>query len=99
MQAFYPFAFEREMGFTEQQLRSWLPEACGGREIGWGDRCAELRLDGQRVTVEWQALPPRRIALLTLPRLAVRFDANGVQAHTWQRFMRHFDRVAQRGGG
>jgi hypothetical protein len=99
MQAHYPFAFEREMGCTENELRAWLPEACGGRAIGWGARGAELTLEGGRVAFEWQALAPRRIALITVPRLAVRFESRGVSEAAWQRFMRHFDLVAQRGGG
>lgn len=99
MQADYPFGFEREMGCTADELRAWLPGACGGRAIAWRDGGAEIALDDGRVGIDWRALEPRRIALITLPRLAVRFAAHGVAADAWQRFMRHFDLYTQRGGG
>ena len=95
----YPFAFERDMGFTADALRACLPGACGGRPIEWGDSAAQLALGPGRVTFTWAPLPSRRIALLSIPRLHVRFEAEGVDAVAWQAFMRHFDLYTQRGGG
>lgn len=95
------FSFEREMGFTVADLRACLPGACGGRPIEWGDASARLGLGpgpGQ-VTISWFPLPPRRIALLSIPRLRVRFEACDVEAEAWRSFMRHFDVYMQRGGG
>jgi hypothetical protein len=51
------------------------------------------------VSIEWHTLAPRRIALIVVPRLKVRFEAHGVDEAGWQRFMRHFDLYTQRGGG
>ncbi len=99
MQSHYPSAFEREMGCTANELRAWVPGACGGRSIEWREQGADIALDGGTVSLDWQALEPRRIALLTLPRLRVRFAAQGVDEVAWQRFMRHFDLYTQRGGG
>jgi hypothetical protein len=100
VQSHYPFAFEREMGCTADELRAWLPGASAGRAIEWlGDGGAALALDAGRVALRWQALPPRRIALITLPRLLVSFEASGVDEGAWQAFMRHFDLFTQRGGG
>jgi hypothetical protein len=99
MQAHYLAAFEREMGCTEADLRGWLPAACGGRSIEWRAQGAEIAIDGARISIDWQALSPRRIALIVLPRLQVRFEAREVKEADWQRFMRHFDLVTQRGGG
>jgi hypothetical protein len=99
MQAYYPFVFEREMGCTAEELRAWLPGASGGRAIAWRDDRANVSLDDGIVSIEWRALAPRRIALITLPRLQVRFEAREVAHETWQRFMRHFDLYTQRGGG
>jgi hypothetical protein len=99
MQSHYPFAFEREMGCTADELRSWLPGACGGRAIAWRAQAAEVAIDGGRALIEWASLEPRRIALISLPRLRVRFTAQGLQAEAWQRFMRRFDLYTQRGGG
>lgn len=99
MQAHYPLAFEREMGCTADELRSWLPGASGGRPIEWQAAAAAITVDGGSVAVDWQTLAPRRIALITLPRLRVRFSARGVEEAAWQRFMRYFDLYTQRGGG
>jgi hypothetical protein len=99
MQAHYPLTFEREMGCTAEELRAWLPGASGGRSVTWRNGGADVALDDGSVALEWQALPPRRIALLTMPRLHVRFRAHGVDEAAWQRFMRHFDLYTQRGGG
>jgi hypothetical protein len=99
VQAHYPFVFEREMGCTADELRAWLPGASGDRSIAWHGDGAEVSIDDGRATLQWRSLPPRRIALITLPRLQVRFAAEGVDDSAWQRFMRHFDLYTQRGGG
>ena len=99
MQSHYPLEFEREMGCTVNELRGWLPGASGNRTVAWRGEGADIALDGGHVSFDWQTLEPRRIALVTLPRLRVRFAAQGVDEATWQRFMRHFDLYTQRGGG
>jgi len=99
MQSHYPFAIEREMGCTEGELRAWLPGASAGHTITWYAQGADIELDQGCVSIRWHALVPRRIALIVLPRLAVHFDAKGVDEAAWQRFMRHFDLYTQRGGG
>ncbi len=99
MQAHYPFVFEREMGCTAQELRAWLPGASRGRPIEWQDSGAQIAIDEGHAMLSWQSLEPRRIALITLPRLRVRTEAIGVDEAAWQRFMKHFDLYTQRGGG
>jgi hypothetical protein len=99
MQSHYAHAFEREMGCSEAELRGWLPAASGNRCIEWRGQGADIALDGGSVSIDWQTLAPRRIALIELPRLQVRFSARGVGEVAWQSFMRHFDLHTQRGGG
>jgi len=99
MQGHYPFAFEREMGCTEAEWRTWLPGASRERRIDWREHGADIALDDGTVRVDWQTREPRRIALIVLPRLHVRFDARAVDEGAWQRFMRYFDLYTQRGGG
>jgi len=99
MQSHYPFAFEREMGCTAEELRSWLPGASGQCTIAWRERGADIAFESGLLSIDWQTLPPRRIALITLPRLQVRFEARNAEEADWQRFMRHFDLYTQRGGG
>ena len=99
MQAHYAFTFEREMGCTADELRGWLPGASRGSAIEWRESGAVVKVDEGHATLTWQALEPRRIALITLPRLRVRIEALGVGEAAWQRFMKHFDLYTQRGGG
>ena len=99
----YPAAFEREQGCTEAEWLAWLPGAVrdAALRIGPAPGQATVTLaSGGALHLRWQPLPPRRIALIVLPRLAVsfRFD-DGVDAAARQRFMRYFDLYLQRGGG
>jgi hypothetical protein len=71
VQAHYPLMFEREMGCTADELRAWLPGASRGRAIEWRECGAMVSIDAGYATLSWQALEPRRIALITLPRLRV----------------------------
>jgi hypothetical protein len=99
MQAHYPAAFEREMGCTAAELRAWLPAASAGHAIEWRDDGAVIEIGAGRATLRWQVLPARRIALISLPRLRLIFETEGVADDAWQRFMRRFDLYTQRGGG
>ena len=101
MQAEYPARFSREMGCTAQELQQWLPGASKGLPIQWpAEGCAWVALDGaQGLRLQWAAMPPRRIALITLPRLQVQFDFGGCSTEARHRYMRHFDLYTQRGGG
>lgn len=96
-----PAAFSREQGCTEAEWLDWLPGAVDGRALALQSGQARIEPIGSGgLTILWRALEPRRIALISLPRLAVdfRFDAD-VEACERQRFMRRFDLWMQRGGG
>ena len=99
MQSHYPEAFDREMGCTEGELRQWLPGAARGRAVTFGVTGASVAIEGGRLALEWATLSPRQIALLRMPRLAVRFEFTGVDAAGRHEFMRYFDLYTQRGGG
>jgi hypothetical protein len=99
MQAWYPAQFEREMGCTEAELLQWLPGAVGSRPFVATPGRATIALDAGELAIEWRVLPPRRIALLQMPRLAIVFRFDAVDAGARQVFMRHFDLYTQRGGG
>ena len=99
MQAFYPLVFEREMGCTDTELQSWIPAACAGWPLEWRETGVDVTLDEGSASIDWQVRDPRRIALIVLPRLHVRFEARGVDLAAWQAFMRYFDLYTQRGGG
>lgn len=99
MQAYYPADFKREMGCTEAELLRWLPGAVNGRALILMPRSAEIAIDGGRLELAWRDLPPRQIALLRMPRLAIAFHFEGVGEVQRQDFMRYFDLFTQRGGG
>jgi hypothetical protein len=99
MQSWYPAQFEREMGCTEVELLTWLPGAAQGLPVALQPGGAAVSIGSGRLQLHWQTLPLRRIALLAMPRLAVSFAFEDVDAAERQRFMRHFDLYTQRGGG
>lgn len=99
MQAYYPADFRREMGCTEAELLMWLPGAVNGRAVTRMPRSAEIAIDAGRLELAWRELPPRQIALLRMPRLAISFHFEGVGEAQRQDFMRYFDLYTQRGGG
>ena len=97
----YAAAFERDQGCTEAEWLAWLPGAVRGHALtvsraGGG---AQVAIDAGTLDLTWHALPPRQIALVRLPRLAIRFRFDGVDEDARQRFMRYFDLYMQRGGG
>jgi hypothetical protein len=94
-----PAEFEREMGCTAADLGQWLPGAAQPHPVQRDAAGADIALDGGCLRLRWEALPPRRIALLNLPRLRLRFAFEGVDEATRLRFMRRFDLYTQRGGG
>ncbi|MFZ9428937.1 MAG: hypothetical protein ACO26F_04460 [Burkholderiaceae bacterium] len=99
MQSVYESHFTREMGCTADELRAWLPGASRQATIRCLDTGAHLEWPGGSLRMHWQALPPRRVALICLPRLSVTFDFGSVTEDERSRFMRHFDLYTQRGGG
>lgn len=97
-----PVAFEREQGFTENEWQRCLPGAVGPHALALpapGQAMVTLADGLGTMHLEWTVLPPRRIALLSLPRLRVGFRFDGVPAEARRAFMRHFDLYTQRGGG
>ena len=97
----YAATFERDQGCTEAEWLAWLPGAVRGHALtlsGAGG-AARVDIDGGVLDLAWHALPPRQIALVRLPRLAIRFQFTNVDEDDRQRFMRYFDLYMQRGGG
>ena len=92
--------FEREYGYTEADWLRCLPGAAP--QAHWAQPAAASALFSEpalRLRLSWTVLPPRQIALLRMPRLAVVFDfEEGEPAERW-RFLRFFDLYMQRGGG
>jgi hypothetical protein len=95
-----PPSFEREQGITEADWLACLPGAVGPHrlELQPPGR-ATVHIGGGHLTLHWQVLPERRIALLRMPRLQVAYRFEALADDERQRFMRFFDLYLQRGGG
>ncbi len=91
--------FEREYGCTEAEWLGWLPGAVRGRALSLTPGGAEVSIGEGRLMLRWKTLPPRRIALLAMPRMDVRFAFEGIDEPARGEFLRYFDLFMQRGGG
>lgn len=92
--------FSRDYGCTEAEWQRWLSEAPPGCTVQrTGPLSATVELEQGRLRLMWRVLPPRRIALITLPRLHVDFVFDGTAEDARKAFMRSFDLSTQRGGG
>ena len=101
--------FQREHGSTEVEWLGVLPGAVGPHRLTLdpappadalpGERHAHVAIGEGGLHLSWQVLPPRRIALVSLPRLAVRYRFHDLEDEARHRFLRYFDLYMQRGGG
>ncbi len=92
--------FTREHGCTEADWLRCLPGAVGGAR--WAllrPGKARIALPGGTLTLRWHALAPRRMGLMSMPRMSVHYFFDGVDDATREAFLRQFDLYLQRGGG
>lgn len=95
-----PASFERDTGITEAEWLRCLLGACGAHPLSLRPPGAALvHIGNGTLSLHWQVMPRRRIALISLPRLWVRYRFDGVDEAARQGFMREFDRYMLRGGG
>ena len=73
MQSAYAEQFEREMGCTQAEWLMWLPAAIGAHQWQGEDQGAMVRIPPGVLRLQWHAGQARRIALVQIPRLHVRF--------------------------
>jgi hypothetical protein len=91
--------FEREYGCTEADWLRWLPGAVRDQALTLTAGQARIAIGGGELRLAWTALPPRQIAMIRMPRMAVTFTFDGVEGEARADFMRYFDLYLQRGGG
>ena len=99
MQSSYAEQFDREMGCTEAEWLMWLPAAIGLHPWQRDGHRIRVRIEAGELTLQWQALPPRVIGLVRMPRLQVAFRFEGLDSSQRLAFMKRFDLYMQRGGG
>jgi hypothetical protein len=93
-------AFEREYGCTEVEWLRWLPGAVREHALTLPDPgAAAVYIAGGHLRLRWTVLPPRQIAMIRMPRMAVVFAFDAVDDAARAAFMRYFDLYMQRGGG
>lgn len=95
--------FTRTMGCSGGELAGWLPRALPDATLAIEAEaecglCRASYADGE-LSIEWRSLAPRRIALLRLPQLEVRFSYRGLDLARREAIQTYFDRATQRGGG
>ena len=93
------FAIDREMGCTREDLLRWLPGATGHAPARVEGDAIVLSIGGGEVRITARVRPPRRIALVSLPVLAVSFRFDGLDAAARAAFLARFDLYTRRGGG
>lgn len=96
-----PATFERVMGCTAAELQSWLPHALADASMSidaLAGTCKASWAEGE-LQLSWEQRPNRKIALLEIPCLAVRFSYSGFSDEARQRVQQRFDLATHRGGG
>ncbi len=95
--------FTRTMGCSGSELAAWLQRALPDAGLTIESHaargsCRASYADGE-LLIEWRTLEPRRIALIRVPQLDVRFSYSGLSLERRQAIQTYFDRATQRGGG
>ena len=91
--------FEREHGCTEAEWLSWLPGAVRDQRLSLpAAGQAVVGIGNGALFLSWQVLPPRCIALISMPRIAAQYRFAGTDADTRSLFMQYFDLCMQRRG-
>jgi hypothetical protein len=87
------------MGCTREELLRWLPGASGHAPTREEGGELVLSVGAGEVRIAAAERPPRRIAGVVLPVLAVRFRFVGLDAAAREAFLARWDLHTQRGGG
>ena len=96
----FPERFEREQSVSEADWLRCLPGAVRNHALALpAPGRAVVSIGAGTLELRWTMLPPRRLGIVQLPRMAVRYRFDGVDAQARDEFMRYFDLYTQRGGG
>ena len=96
----FPERFEREQSVSEADWLRCLPGAVRDHVLALpAPGRAVVRIGAGTLELDWTMLSPRRLGIVQLPRMAVRYRFDGVEGAARNEFMRYFDLYTQRGGG
>ena len=90
---------ELEMGLSEKDFNSVLPNAVKPYEVTALSNGYELNDGEQQVLIEKTVLSPRAIASIRLPRMMVVLKFPDQSEQQVAEFMKRFNRYMHRGGG
>ena len=93
------FQLCREMGCTCDEFMAWLPEATRRVPFEIRGKVVRIATHGGQVHISLEQKPPRRLAQMELPVLAVTFCFRGLDESARNDFLAHFDLYTRRGGG
>jgi hypothetical protein len=96
----FPERFEREQSVSEADWLRCLPGAVRDQALALpAPGLALVSIGAGTLELGWTMLPPRRLGIVQLPRMTVRYRFDGVDAEARREFMRYFDLYTHRGGG
>jgi hypothetical protein len=87
------------MGCTREEFVRWLPGATRHAPMQMSADRATVHAGELTVEISFTQAPPRRIARISIPVLAVSFRFSGADAGAYRAFMAYFDLYTKRGGG
>lgn len=88
-----------EMGLTYAEFFRTLASAMANMNYRVDDHDVQIDYADGRVNIQLGEQQQRRIALLNMPYVPVRFEFEALQQSEADAFMEHFMRYFQRGGG
>ncbi|HRQ56093.1 MAG TPA: hypothetical protein PLN31_01640 [Azoarcus taiwanensis] len=94
-----PEALDREVAATPAEFERDLRKAWPQGVRSDASLSLELNDGALRLTILLEPLEPRRIGLLTLPRLCARYRFEGGDERARTALLTRLDRAMQRGGG
>ena len=93
------FTLIREMGCTEKEFLYWMPGALGTETYVKSGSEISLKQAELFIRICFKTMEPRRIALVSIPRLRVSFHFETLEPQTIALFLKRFDSYTRRGGG
>jgi len=92
-------AFEREVGATPVEFERSLQKAAPGAVSVLGNGHYLVECGNVSLSIKAAPMPPRRIALFSLPVLKVNYRFSGGDDAARKSVLERLDRAMQRGGG
>tara|TARA_B110000503_G_C7120564_1_gene402328 strand:+ start:704 stop:1003 length:300 start_codon:yes stop_codon:yes gene_type:complete len=99
LQSFYPERFERVIWITEEEWLRCLPDAIGDYFSKLHANSAGVRIDEGALGLTWEVALPKKMGLISFPRLVVKFRFAGLDDGQRFKFMKRFDLFMHKGGG